>query len=154
MLIFKKMSFFSLELTQLSLLHQKLFQPACDTKINKIKDINMVSIKRNTHFIHWNIFPFSQNNLATKGQQNYQIILNTASINMPIKKLSEKTSNHTQTFFLKYFLPKFTWIFKKTELNRKINGLLSRFNPKINHNFFLNYSTCSNTEYLYHLISW
>ena len=93
MLIFKKISFFSLELTQLSLLHQKLFQPACDTKINKIKDINMVSIKRNTHFIHWNIFPFSQNTLQTKSQQNYQIISKTCSKNISKKKIIEK-NNH------------------------------------------------------------
>lgn len=93
MLIFKKMSFFSLELTQLSLLHQKLFQPACDTKINKIKDINMASIKGNTHFIYWNILPLSQNTLQTKSRQNYQIISKTCSKNISKKKIIEK-NNH------------------------------------------------------------
>ena len=41
-------------------------QDDSDIKINKIKVINMVSIKGNTHIIHWNIFTFSQNTLQTK----------------------------------------------------------------------------------------
>ena len=48
----KKLSLISLKLTQMSLSHQKLFQDASDIKIKKIKVINVVSIKRNTHIIH------------------------------------------------------------------------------------------------------
>ena len=33
---------------------------------------NMVWIKWNTHIIHWNIFPFSENTLGTKSQKSYQ----------------------------------------------------------------------------------
>ena len=53
--------------------HQELFQHASDIKIKKIKVINMVSIKRNTHIIHWNIFPFSQNTLQTKSLKKFNL---------------------------------------------------------------------------------
>ena len=100
----QKKVFLFFKTNPMSLLHQKLFQPACDTKINKIKDINMASIKGNTHFIHWNILPLSQNTLQTKSQQNYQIIFKTCSKNISKKKLSKKT---TMIYFKSYltFLP-------------------------------------------------
>ena len=37
------------------------------------KVINMVSIKRNTHIIHWNIFSFSQNTLQTKSLKKFNL---------------------------------------------------------------------------------
>ena len=49
--------------------HQELFQHASDIKIKKIKVINMASIKRNNQYIHWNIFPFSQETLQTKSKK-------------------------------------------------------------------------------------
>ena len=48
----KKLSLFSLKLTQMSLQHKELFQNAFDIKIKKIKVTNMASIKMHTHIIH------------------------------------------------------------------------------------------------------
>ena len=89
----QKKVFLFFKTNPMSLLHQKLFQPACDTKINKIKDINMASIKGNTYFIYWNILPLSQNTLQTKSRQNYQIISKTCSKNISKKKVLKK-NNH------------------------------------------------------------
>ena len=86
----KKHKTFSSKLFQIDLEHQKVFQYASDIKIKKIKVINMVSTKRNTHIIHWNIFPFSQNTLQTKSQQSYQIISHIGKKNIPNKKQSKK----------------------------------------------------------------
>ena len=50
--------------------HQKLYQYAFEIKIKKIKVINMVYIKRNTHIVQRNIFSFSQKTFQTKSQEN------------------------------------------------------------------------------------
>ena len=57
----EKLSLLSLKPTQMSVWHQNLFQYVFEIKIKKIQVINMVSIKRYNHIIHWNIFLFSQN---------------------------------------------------------------------------------------------
>ena len=85
------MSLISLKLTQMSLKYQKLFQHVSNIKIKKTKVINMVRIKRNTHIIHWNIFPFSQNTLQIKSKKDYQIISQIASKNI-LNKLSKNTT--------------------------------------------------------------
>ena len=122
----------------------------------------MVSIKIKNHNIHWNIFPFSQNTLQQKSEKIDQIISQISSKDIPNKKLPKKSAKIrlmpyltilSQVCSSKIYIgsQKVVAIWQHLIVNRQ---RLTHVLTMVDHNIFLNYSTCNNTKFLCHVVFW